>query len=66
MIIVINQLPLTPFPHCRFRPHLPSTGKANAGLKGQGGEGRAYLLLRSCYIDVLFPFYFTNERKAPI
>ena len=43
MILVINQLPLTPFPHCRSRPHFPSTGKANAGLRGQGGGGRACL-----------------------
>lgn len=38
-------------------------------MQGSGAreEGaRAYLLMRSCYIDVLFPFCFTNERKALI
>lgn len=62
-----NQLPLIPLPPCGPRLQgLPSFLKANAGLRGQGVGGPAHLLLTSCYTDVLFPFYFPNERKAPI
>lgn len=57
MILVINQLPPTPFPHCRSRPHFIHW-QSKCRAQGQGGGGRARLaleiLLHRCPVSFLF------------